>query len=106
MFITLICFKLCLFPIAKSFGSWAGVTFTQPVPKSLSTCESAIIGISLSTKGTFTLTPINSLYLSSSGLTATAVSPKRVSGLVVATSKYLSNCSPLSEIKGYLKCHK
>ena len=45
--------------------------------------------------------PIISLYLSSSGLTATAVSPSIVSGLVVATSMYLSSSFIL-----YLRCHK
>ena len=41
------------------------------------------------------------LYLSSSGCTATAVSPSIVSGLVVATSTYPSPSTIL-----YLICHK
>ena len=32
-------------PISKSFGSWAGVTLTAPVPNSGSTCASATTGI-------------------------------------------------------------
>src|SRR4030043_1661328 len=53
--------------------------------------------IFLSVKGRFTVLPINSLYLLSSKLTATAVSPIIVSGLVVATVTYL----PLTSDKGY-----
>ena len=49
-----------------------------------------MIGISLPTTGRTAIFPIKSLYLSSFGFTATAVSPNNVSGLVVATSKYLS----------------
>ena len=64
-----------------------GVVFTIPVPNSGSACSSPIIGISLLTKGKITFLPIKSLYRSSFGLTATAVSPNNVSGLVVATSK-------------------
>ena len=45
--------------------------------------------------------PTISLYLSSSGCTATAVSPSIVSGLVVATITYLSESFIL-----YLMCHK
>lgn len=82
--------KLCLFPTSKSLGSCAGVILTQPVPKVGSACSSPIIGINLLTIGSITFLPIKSLYLSSSGFTATAVSPNNVSGLVVATSKYLS----------------
>ena len=50
-------------------------------------CSSPTIGINLLTIGSTTFLPINLLYLSSFGLTATAVSPNNVSGLVVATSK-------------------
>lgn len=46
-----------------------------------------MIGINLPTIGKITFLPINLLYLSSLGLTATAVSPNNVSGLVVATSR-------------------
>ena len=35
----------CFSPNAKSLGSCAGVTFKQPVPKSIVTYSSAIIGI-------------------------------------------------------------
>ena len=82
--------KLCLKPTSKSLGSWAGVILTQPVPFSISACSSPTIGINLFTIGKITFFPIYLLYLSSSGLTATAVSPNKVSGLVVATSKYSS----------------
>ena len=44
-----------------------------------------MIGISLFTKGSKTVCPITSLYLSSSGFTAIATSPNIVSGLDVAT---------------------
>ena len=77
--------KLCLSPIILSFSLWAGVTFKQPVPKSTSTYSSKIIGISLSDIGTNTLWFFRWEYLLSSGLIAIAVSPKIVSGLVVAT---------------------
>ena len=43
-----------------------------------------MIGTFLLTIGTMAILPINSVYLSSSGLTQTAESPKIVSGLVVA----------------------
>ena len=45
------------------------------------------MGINLFTIGRITFFPIKCLYLSSSGFTATAVSPNNVSGLVVATSR-------------------
>ena len=70
-------------------GCWAGVIFTHPVPNSLSTYGSAITGISRSVIGSFNIFPTMSLYLSSSGFTATAVSPNKVSGLVVAISTNL-----------------
>ena len=38
-------------PVSKSVWSWAGVTFTAPVPKSRSTNSSATTGTSRSTKG-------------------------------------------------------
>ena len=38
--------RLCRSPISKSFGSWAGVTLTAPVPNSGSTCSSATMTIS------------------------------------------------------------
>ena len=75
-------------PIAQSFGSCAGVVFTQPVPNSLSTCQSAKMGISRSTSGSFTVLPTRCLKRSSFGFTATPVSPSIVSGRVVATTRY------------------
>ena len=79
--------KLCFFPIKKSFSLWAGVTFKHPVPKSISTESSKTIGISRFTIGTISFLFFNFLYLLSFGFTATAVSPKIVSGLVVAIDK-------------------
>ena len=49
--ITVICGRSFRWPIAKSLGSWAGVTLTQPVPKSFSTWSSATIGIWRPTNG-------------------------------------------------------
>ena len=96
----LITFRLCRCPISLSLISCAGVTFTAPVPNSMSTYSSANIGISLSAIGSKTFLPITSLYLSSFGLTATPVSPSIVSGRVVATTKYLS-----VPTTGYLRYH-
>ncbi len=39
-------------PISKSVGSWPGVTFSAPVPKSISTRSSPMIGTGRSTSGT------------------------------------------------------
>jgi hypothetical protein len=83
----------CLCPTSKSLGSCAGVILTAPVPKFLSTYSSAIIGISRPERGITTVFPTSSEYLSSSGWTAMATSPKIVSGLVVAT--IIAPCSPL-----------
>ncbi len=80
-------------PISKSFGSCAGVTLTAPVPKLGSTCESATIGIRRLVSGSATVEPMRCRYRSSSGCTATAVSPSIVSALVVATT---IDSSPLS----------
>ena len=44
-------------PIAKSFGSCPGVTFTAPVPNAGSTNASAMIGSSRPTTGSFTRVP-------------------------------------------------
>ena len=74
--------------ISKSFGSCAGVTFTKPDPNSGSTCSSATTGILRPVKGSSMLEPINDAYRSSSGCTATPVSPSIVSGRVVETVKY------------------
>ena len=46
-FMTLTCGKLWRWPTKKSFGSWAGVIFTTPVPNSGSACSSPTIGMSL-----------------------------------------------------------
>ena len=78
--------RLWRLPTSKSFGSWAGVIFTHPVPNSLSTYGSATTGISRSVSGSFSIFPTRFVYLSSSGFTATAVSPSKVSGRVVAIS--------------------
>lgn len=63
-------------PAAKSFWSCAGVILTHPVPNSVSTKLSAITGIFLLISGRITFFPTKCLYLSSSGWTATAVSPR------------------------------
>ena len=44
-------------PISKSFGSWPGVTLSAPVPKSILTYSSAMIGTSRSTSGTIAVRP-------------------------------------------------
>ena len=61
---------------------------TAPEPLSGSEYLSKIIGIDLFKIGKITFLPFKCLYLSSSGLTATAVSPNIVSGLVVAIVIY------------------
>ena len=63
----------------------------------MSTAVSETTGIFLSVKGREMFFPIKSLYLSSAGFTATAVSPSMVSGLVVATVR-----CPLPSENGYL----
>ncbi len=83
--ITLMTSRLCFFPISKSIGECAGVTLSAPVPISISILSSSITGISLLAIGSKTFLPTNPLYLSSFGLTATALSPSIVSGRVVAT---------------------
>lgn len=76
---------MCLFPVSKSFGSWAGVTLTTPVPNVISTkILSKIIGILIFLTGWYTDFPWYYLYLSSSGWIAKAASPNIVSGRVVA----------------------
>ena len=67
--------------------SCAGVTLRAPVPNSTSTPSSPMMGTSLPTKGTMALEPIRWENLGSEGLTATAVSPRMVSGLLVATGR-------------------
>ena len=44
-------------PISKSLGSWPGVTLSAPVPKSIFTYSSAMIGTSRSTIGTTAVPP-------------------------------------------------
>ena len=58
--------------------------FKAPVPNSISTYSSKMIGIFLFTSGTIALLLFKCLYLLSLGFTHIAVSPKIVSGLVVA----------------------
>ncbi len=87
--------NLCFNPILKSISLCAGVTFRHPVPKSFSTNSSKTTGIILFTMGTTRFLPFNFRYLLSFGLIATAVSPKIVSGLVVATMMYSSEFSIL-----------
>mmetsp|Transcript_17325 Transcript_17325/g.36732 ORF Transcript_17325/g.36732 Transcript_17325/m.36732 type:complete len:226 (+) Transcript_17325:2115-2792(+) len=83
-------------PHSKSFGSCAGVTFTAPVPKFMSTrVESRITGMRRSTNGCLRKRPCSCLYRGSSGCTATAVSPSIVSGRVVATTSSSSEPSTL-----------
>ena len=53
--------RLCRRPTSKSLGSWAGVIFTQPVPKSFSTYSSATMGISRPTRGRMQVLPTISL---------------------------------------------
>ncbi len=49
-------------PVAKSLKSWAGVTFTAPVPNFMSTrIGSAMTGTSRSTKGCLSFLPIRCL---------------------------------------------
>ena len=51
----------CLRPISKSFRSWPGVTLRAPVPKSIFTYSSAMIGTSRSTNGTIAVPPTRCL---------------------------------------------
>ena len=84
-------------PDSKSSKLCAGVTFTAPVPNFGSTSSaSAMMGNSRPVIGWRTLLPIIALYRSSSGCTATAVSPSIVSGRVVATT-----ISPEPSASGY-----
>ena len=47
----------CLRPISKSLGSWPGVIFSAPVPKSVLTYSSAMIGSSRPTSGSIAVLP-------------------------------------------------
>ncbi len=76
----------CRLATSKSFTSWAGVIFTAPVPNSRSTISSPTTGIGRFISGSRKVVPTCPAYRSSSGLTATAVSPSIVSGRVVATT--------------------
>mmetsp|Transcript_6419 Transcript_6419/g.15540 ORF Transcript_6419/g.15540 Transcript_6419/m.15540 type:complete len:241 (+) Transcript_6419:1367-2089(+) len=88
--------SLCLLPMMKSLGSCAGVTFTAPVPKSISTAsESWMMGMRRPVIGWTRNFPWNFLYRSSSGWTATAESPNIVSGRVVAITISSSESSTL-----------
>ena len=96
--------NLCFSPRAKSFWSWAGVTFKQPVPNSISTYSSAMMLISLSINGILTFLPIRFLYLSSSGCTQMAESAIMVSGRVVAIIMPLDSARGDISTKLYLMC--
>ncbi len=73
-------------PDSKSLASWAGVTFTMPVPNSRSTrIGSSMIGISRFMIGRVARRPRSPAVRASSGWIASAVSPSIVSGRVVAT---------------------
>ena len=82
-------------PTSKSFGSCAGVIFTAPVPKPISQYSSPTMGISRFMIGRMQVLPIRCLNFSSSGFTATPVSPIIVSGRVVAMMM-----SPLPSVSG------
>ena len=58
---TLILKRLWRSPTSKSSKSWAGVILTAPVPYSGSACSSAMMGISRSVRGKWTVLPIKSL---------------------------------------------
>ena len=79
--------RLYFLPMTKSLGSWAGVHFIAPVPNSISTYSSGIIGNSSWLAGFITFIPWYFVYLLSFGLTQTQTSPNIVSGRVVATIK-------------------
>mmetsp|Transcript_25038 Transcript_25038/g.68035 ORF Transcript_25038/g.68035 Transcript_25038/m.68035 type:complete len:224 (-) Transcript_25038:1634-2305(-) len=84
---TLMDSRLWRLPVLKSLGSWAGVIFTAPVPKFMSTSSaSQMMGMRRWLSGCTANLPCRCLYLGSSGWTATAVSPSMVSGRVVATT--------------------
>ena len=87
--------RLCFSPNVLSFMSCAGVTFKQPVPNSTSTYSSSIIGITLPDIGMMAFLPFKCVKRSSFGLIQIAVSPKIVSGRVVATVKKSSEPSIL-----------
>ncbi len=55
--ITTISGRPCRRPASKSFGSWAGVIFTTPVPNVRSTIASATTGMSRSVSGRRTFFP-------------------------------------------------
>ena len=57
-FITLTMRRPWRWPISKSVGSWPGVTFTAPVPNSISIASSASTGISRWITGSITVRPI------------------------------------------------
>ena len=72
-------------PISKSVGSWPGVTFSAPVPKSISTRSSPMIGTGRSTSGTIARAP-DQVRASAGrpGARRRAVSARIVTGRTVA----------------------
>ena len=87
--------SLCLSPRALSFSSCAGVTFRHPVPNSISTYSSSIIGITRPLIGTIAFFPLRCVNRSSVGFIQMAVSPNIVSGRVVAIVSTSSDPSSL-----------
>jgi len=79
--------RSCRRPSSKSLKSCAGVIFTAPEPFSGSEYSSATTGMLRPVSGRITRLPTRSRNRSSSGCTATAVSPSIVSGRVVATTR-------------------
>mmetsp|Transcript_11473 Transcript_11473/g.29320 ORF Transcript_11473/g.29320 Transcript_11473/m.29320 type:complete len:290 (-) Transcript_11473:1105-1974(-) len=88
--------RSCRLPHSQSFGSCAGVIFTAPVPKAMSTMVSATItSFRFGMRGCVNVLPTSFVYLASSGCTATAESPSIVSRRVVATTISSSQPSTL-----------
>src|SRR5262249_62163385 len=80
-------------PRSTYFSPCAGTPFTPPVPNVNPPASSATIGSNRPRIGNRTCFPIRCLYRSSSGCTATPVSPSIVSGRVVATT--IDSCPPV-----------
>jgi hypothetical protein len=57
--ITEISSRPCSRPMSKSLGSWPGVIFSAPVPKSIFTYSSAMIGNRRPTSGSTAVSPIS-----------------------------------------------
>ena len=108
--ITLITFRSCLCPISQSFGSCAGVTFRNPVAyralasldsgSAITTYSSSTIGITRPITGSSTHSLRSAGARGSAGFTATAVSPRYVSGLVVAMVSHARSSSAISSARG------